>query len=278
MSRTFRLKDPQIKTIIPDRFIAMVATVWYSKDEEHKSQRGRVSVQVSVEFMTIAGDQKKVESLLCYYAIEKLKRILAAPDPILEHEFEPSEDEYKELLTIKPRVIQQAGHWAQISRDIEIDDVLPPQFKKIFISCGQYHENEKEAGKEIKQIIDSKKGFEGYFAENQQSFDGLTTNIFNALHDSIAFIAVMHRRDPISKNRYRGSVWIEQEIAIAAFMKQTLNVPIEVLAYIQDGIDLEGVRGLIILNPRRFTTDEDLISSIRASLPEFLEKITTQTR
>jgi hypothetical protein len=69
---------------------------------------------------------------------------------------------------------------------------------KVFISCGQYHPNEKRLGKQIKQIIDDIDNLEGYFAENQQSLDGLTKNVFKAIHTAVAFIAVMHRRDAIS--------------------------------------------------------------------------------
>ena len=147
------------------------------------------------------------------------------------------------------------------------------QIRRIFISCGQYHENEKRLGERLRNIIDNISGFEGYFAEYQQSFDGLTKNVFNAVHTASGFIAVMHKRDPLTLYEYRASLWIEQEIAIAAFMVQTLGMPLQVKAYIQKGIKLEGIRGLIQLNPLIFENDVEVINDFTTTLPSFLTQI-----
>src|SRR5437867_3068666 len=90
----------------------------------------------------------------------------------------------------------------------------------IFISCGQVTTAEKALGKEITTLVSSLPGYRGYLAQNQNSPSGVTEHILKALNDSVALIGVMHRRGEVTdqngKRTQRGSVWIEQEIAIAA--------------------------------------------------------------
>ncbi len=77
----------------------------------------------------------------------------------------------------------------------------------------------------------------------------------------------MHRRGAIeSTERSRASVWVEQEIAIAAFIQGTLNKQIHVLALTEPGIELEGVRAQLLLNPVEFTTNEEALTHVRSSL------------
>ena len=111
--------------------------------------------------------------------------------------------------------------------------------KRVFISCGQYAQSEKALGKEICALITELTSFEPYFAENQTSLDGLTQNIFRALNDCVGLIAVMHHRGAVSTpdgDIVRGSVWIEQEVAIAAFLQQVVERDLRVRVYIEKGI------------------------------------------
>jgi hypothetical protein len=64
----------------------------------------------------------------------------------------------------------------------------------------------------------------------------------------------------------RGSVWIEQEIAIAAFLTEVEGRDIPVLLYVQDGISLEGVRQQLHLNPVIFTKDEEVLQDFRGRI------------
>jgi hypothetical protein len=65
----------------------------------------------------------------------------------------------------------------------------------------------------------------------------------------------------------RASVWIEQEIAIAAFMGQILNRPLPTVSYYEQGIQLEGVRQFILLNPKQFITSDDVLKNLETVLP-----------
>ena len=143
----------------------------------------------------------------------------------------------------------------------------------IFISCGQATDSEKMLGKDIVDLVRELTPYEPYFAEFQSSLDGLTQNIFSKLKDAAGFISVMHYRgeyaDLDGENHVRGSVWIEQEIAIAAFMTHTLGKQMQVKAFAQNGIRIEGVRQFIILNPVAFQHDSEVLSRLRTDLPKW---------
>jgi hypothetical protein len=93
----------------------------------------------------------------------------------------------------------------------------------VFISCGQFTPEEKQLGRQIAQIVSSF-DLEPFFAEEVQDLNGLEANILRALHDCAAFITVLHPRGQIERPDHsvvtRASVWIEQEIAIAAYIQR----------------------------------------------------------
>jgi hypothetical protein len=155
---------------------------------------------------------------------------------------------------------------------LDVEPIAMNRSRRVFISCGQQTPAEIALGKRMAQLVAENTGLEGYFAEYQQSLEGVTGNIFNAIRSSAAFIAVMHRRDALPKGEFRGSVWIEQEIAIAAFLAQSLGAAPPARVYIQHGIRREGVRGFILLNPREFETDEEILRDLEAWWP-FLKKV-----
>jgi hypothetical protein len=139
----------------------------------------------------------------------------------------------------------------------------------VFISCGQQTERERQLGKQIQTLVQELTPFRPYYAEYQSSLEGLTKNIFAALHRCVGLIAVMHHRGRIDPpgRQVRASVWIEQEIAIAAFIRAILGRNIEVAAFIEQGIVLEGVRKQLLLNPKEFTVNDDVIGHLRSILP-----------
>jgi hypothetical protein len=79
----------------------------------------------------------------------------------------------------------------------------------------------------------------------------------------------MHKRglveSPSAEKFYRGSVWVEQETAIAAFL-QSIGRTIPVAAYIEDGIKREGLRDLLHLNPLIFTTADEIARDFEQKL------------
>lgn len=139
----------------------------------------------------------------------------------------------------------------------------------VFISCGQQTDQERQLGNKIQELVRDLTPFEPYYAEYQSTLEGLTKNIFAALHRCVGFIAVMHHRGRIDSpgNLIRASVWIEQEIAIAAFIRGVLGRRFEVAAFTKKGIALEGVRKQLLLNPKEFAESEEVIEHLRSVLP-----------
>lgn len=200
---------------------------------------------------------------IAHYVITTLKTQLLHSSHTFSTKLNPTVEEVTNLQSVDPtRVDTQA--W----QDVPTQDISDK--RRIFISCGQQSEEEIALGKAIAQAAKEQTGIDGYFAEYQHSLDGLTRNIFNAIHSASAFIAVIHHRDKLSPDSlgYRGSVWVEQEIAIAAFLVQSLGLRLPARVYVQKGILREGVRGYIHLNPIEFETNEDVISDLEKFWPE----------
>jgi len=140
----------------------------------------------------------------------------------------------------------------------------------VFISCGQFHPEEIQLGKNLAMKVGELTELEGYFAENRNTLTGLSNDIFRALEQCAAFVAVMHHRGEVEtlngEKHIRGSLWIEQEIAIAAFLTATHNQDIPVLLYIQQGIKREGVREQLKLNPVEFTEEAEVLADFASRL------------
>src|ERR1035437_3428520 len=142
----------------------------------------------------------------------------------------------------------------------------------IFVSCGQRTEEEKRLGEAICKAIRDHGVFDCFFAEAQHSLNGLHENILDALTKSDGFITVIHRRGNVSYGLVkhepldRASVWIEQEIAIAAYIQRTTKNDLLTAAYIEKGVGREGLRELLHLNPLEFTSDEEIILDLKSKL------------
>ena len=143
----------------------------------------------------------------------------------------------------------------------------------IFVSCGQVTAQEKRLGDDVCALVRELSPHRPYFAENQNSLDGLTKNILGALDDAVALIAIMHPRGtvrfPDKSEHVRASVWIEQEIAIAAFIAQILGRPLRVACYIHADVRREGMREQLQLNPVTFREDSEVLGHLRGLLPSW---------
>ncbi len=146
----------------------------------------------------------------------------------------------------------------------------------IFISCGQCTREEKQLGQSIRDLIhELRPDLEPYFAETQSSVHGLSQHILNALYKSAGFICVMHHRGDVSSKEKahhitRGSVWIEQEIAVVSFMEHILKRSIPILFYKEADVGLEGIRSVLLLNPQvEFNSNEEILNDLRMKLPNF---------
>jgi hypothetical protein len=146
----------------------------------------------------------------------------------------------------------------------------------VFISCGQQIDAERALGTAIARLVEELTPFRGYFAQEARTLEGLTHSILEELSRAVAFICVMHHRGRVTTlpngdlhSDERASVWIEQEIGIAAFMQQILRRDIRVAAFQQKGLRREGIRDLIHLNPIDFVSNDEVLVQLREILPSW---------
>jgi hypothetical protein len=156
-----------------------------------------------------------------------------------------------------------------------------PREPLIFVSCGQSTPAERKLGQEIAKLVEQKTGCRAYFAENQNTLEGVTENILKRLHTAAGFIAIMHPRGDVSNSAtgrtwVRGSVWVEQEIAIAAFIAQALQQPMRVRAYVHESIFREGLRSQLHLNPKSFVEDSEIVNDLTVELPSWRNLVQPQ--
>ena len=145
---------------------------------------------------------------------------------------------------------------------------MPDQRKTVFISCGQFTDEEKELGKRVSDLVTKSTPFEGYFAQDQTTLETLSENVLRRLYESVGLIVIMHHRGKIEgRNIIRASVWVEQEVAIATLMQQILGHPLHVALFIQHGIAIEGIRQQIQLNPIEFANNDEVIARLGEILP-----------
>lgn len=123
---------------------------------------------------------------------------------------------------------------------------------RVFISCGQRDEQEKTIGLAIANFF-REKNFETYFAESVHSPETLTENIFKFPNQSEYFVYIDFKRDKLEgKGEYRGSLFVNQEIAIATFLG------LEGIGFRQEDTLREGIEGYHIYNAFPFKSAEDI--------------------
>jgi len=138
----------------------------------------------------------------------------------------------------------------------------------IFISCGQQTESEKHLGSAIAQLLRDLTPFEPYFAEYQTSLEGLSKHVLGALNRCIGLVVVLHARGIVQPiTRTRASVWVEQEIAIAAFLQQVLGRKLHIAAFVETGAAREGIREALLLNPKEFGKNQEVLDHLKSVLP-----------
>lgn len=145
-----------------------------------------------------------------------------------------------------------------------------PDRRIVFISCGQCTGEEKALGESVCELVRNLTPFEPYFAEYQSNLEGVSQNILGALNRCVGFIGIMHPRGVVTRPSgpiARASVWIEQEVAIAAFMQEVLGRQLNVRMFIHADIYREGIRDKLILNPVAFRCSEQVLEDLKTQLP-----------
>jgi hypothetical protein len=152
----------------------------------------------------------------------------------------------------------------------QLAETLTPSEKPlVFISCGQCTADEIALGNAMERLVKGNTKYDAYFAEQQNSLEGLSSNILSSLARCAAFVGVAHHRGVVTRLQdqiVRASVWVEQEIAIAAFIQHAFKRRIEVALYLQKGIYREGIREQLRLDPIEFETTDEVLKDFKARL------------
>lgn len=127
---------------------------------------------------------------------------------------------------------------------------------RVFISCGQRIERETNIGLKVERYF-RKRGFDTYFAEKVHSPEALTEHIFAYLKESEYFVFIDFKRDKISDEEYRGSLFVNQEIGISTFLK------IPGIGFYEEHVRREGILNFQIYNAIPFRDGEEIIAKLK---------------
>ena len=136
---------------------------------------------------------------------------------------------------------------------------------KIFISCGQGNDEEKQIASQIKTCLVSK-GYNPYVAIETQSIQDVNNSILGNLKTSDYYIFIDFAREPIEKKSdcsdiFRGSLFTNQELAIAYLLEFE-----EVMFLQQYNVKLEGIGKYLLSNAIRFKSKTDVPSLVETAI------------
>ena len=124
---------------------------------------------------------------------------------------------------------------------------------RIFISCGQHSHFERDFAAKLKTELEAL-GFIAYYAVADQTMESLKNNILNKISESEYFIFIDFKRERILSDwfSWRGSLFVQQELAVAAYLKDK-----RILAFQEKGVlKRDGMIGSMQLNLISFLPSE----------------------
>ncbi len=124
---------------------------------------------------------------------------------------------------------------------------------KVFVSCGQRSEEEKGLVSDVKQCL-KRLGFEPFVASETQSINDLNSYIIKNLKLADYYVFIDLRREKIGDQGYRGSLFSNQELAIAYVLDFENTFFMQ-----QKGILREGMNQYILGNPQEFETLDEAL-------------------
>lgn len=133
---------------------------------------------------------------------------------------------------------------------------------QIFVSCGQASERERAFAERLRRVLGDE-GFAVYVAIHAQSIEDVNSGIIRQLERSDYYVFIDFRRERIAEDRFRGSLFTHQELAIAH------RSQFEYALFFQEqGIELQGLLRYMGANPTLFGPDDDLVDLVRRAVRE----------
>ena len=133
---------------------------------------------------------------------------------------------------------------------------------KVFISCGQHSPREVAIASRIAQLL-GHRGFEPYVAKEVQNVFEINSGIIGQLKDSDCYLLVNFRREKIDASSHRGSLFSNQEFAIAYALGFDRIIVVN-----EKGVKSEGMLGYIGCNTKAFETDDECLAIVENALEQ----------
>jgi hypothetical protein len=130
---------------------------------------------------------------------------------------------------------------------------------KVFVSCGQHTEEERQVAREICALLGAR-GFRVYLAIDVQTILEINERIIRELKNSDCYLFVNFRRDPVG-DKFRGSLFSNQEFAIAYALGFE-----RLLVVNQAGVLSEGMLRYIGINTETFRDHDDCCAVVQRAL------------
>lgn len=105
------------------------------------------------------------------------------------------------------------------------------------------------------------RGFDVYLAIDVQTILDINGGIIRELRNSDCYLLVNFRREPVGPKRFRGSLFSNQELAIAYALGFE-----KMLIVNQEGVKPEGMLGYIGINTEEFRDHLDCLNAVRRAL------------
>ena len=134
---------------------------------------------------------------------------------------------------------------------------------RVFISCGQATQAEQKVANDVSEWLRSQ-GYDPYVAIETQSIQDVNSGIIGNLKSADYYIFIDFRREKICnflRKEYRGSLFTNQELAIAYFLGFDRTLFIQ-----QSNIRLEGIARYILGNAKRFDDLDDVLKIVKQEL------------
>lgn len=131
---------------------------------------------------------------------------------------------------------------------------------RIFISCGQHSPREVKIARRVAELLDSH-GFDPYVAKEVQNVFEINSGIIGELKNSDCYLLVNFRREQMVRRGYRGSLFSNQEFAVAYALGFDRIIVVN-----EKGVRSEGMLGYIGCNTKAFETDDECLVIVEGAL------------
>ena len=122
---------------------------------------------------------------------------------------------------------------------------------KVFISCGQASDTERDVAKLVKRSLEEK-GFQAFVATAEQDVYDINSGVISILRDSDYYLFIDFKREAIGMDTgrplFRGSLFTHQELALAQLLGFAKPIFL-----VENGVKREGMLNFMAANAKPFT-------------------------